>query len=207
MTHTPNNYLRGQVLPRRWKLLTDRHLYVSLAIALVGTSLTWTLPIRDLRISEIAGLALAYSALSFGACVTGAVLALSVGGAQQRQRWATTFADGSRFSSLSELVFVFTWAAMSQLAVVVAAGLGLVLGGELVVGPEHPFKTHVVLLFTAYWIGAYALLGLVTVVGTISQLGVVDDTEARGNRDLSGHERLRGPSDIDGEAPGSEGSS
>ena len=203
MTHTPNNYLRGQVLPRRWKLLSDRHLYLSLVIALVGTSLSWALPIRDLRISEIAGLALAYSALSFGACVTGAVLALSVGSAEQRQRWATTFADGSRFSSLSELVFVFTWAAMSQLAVVVAAGLGLVLGGELLVGPESPLKTHVLLLFSAYWIGTYAVLGLVTVVSTISQLGVVDDTEARRNRDLQGQEPSRDASEDDPEAPDS----
>jgi hypothetical protein len=121
----------------------------------------------------LASAGLVYSALSFGACVTGAVLALTSLSAEQRHDWATTSVVGREFSHLSELVFVFTWAAISQLAVVVAACGGYILGGDGVIGPPHPLWTHVVLAAVAYFVGTYAVLHLFTVVSTLSLLGAV----------------------------------
>jgi hypothetical protein len=77
------------------------------------------------------------------------------------------------------MLFVFTWAATAPLAVVVAAALGLWLGGDTPVAPDSPLFTHVALGFAFILVGIYAVFELVTIVGTISQLGVVTDTAAR----------------------------
>ena len=75
----PSHYWRGQVAPRRDRLLGDGHAAWALGLALVGTVAVWSMPIRSVPIATVAGAALAYAALSFGACVTGAVLALTIG--------------------------------------------------------------------------------------------------------------------------------
>lgn len=167
-------FWRGQVWPRRRRLVLDRHLWAAGAFAAGLAAATWSLPLRDVAIAAVASAALAYAAISFGACVTGAVLALTLPASKQRALWATTApAAGSGFSHLSELIFVFTWAAVTQLAVVVAACAGYVLGGNGVIGPAHPLWTHVALAVIAYFIGAYAVLHLFTVVSTLSLLGAV----------------------------------
>lgn len=181
----PNHYWRGQVWPRHGRILSDFHLIVAVIVSVIATLATWHLPIRDVPIATVAAAALAYAALSFGACVTGAVLALTVGTESQRRAWSAGGPPGSTFSHLSELVFVFTWAATAQFAVVVAAVLGFVLGGNLPMGPAHPLPTHVLLLACAYAVVVFALLELATVVFTLSQLGVVSDVASRAVGDES----------------------
>jgi len=175
----PSHYWRGQVAPRRDRLLRDGYAAWALGLALVGTVAVWSLPVRSVPIATVAGAALAYAALSFGACVTGAVLALTIGSPIQRHTWATTAPPGTHFSHYSELVFVFTWAALAQLGVVVAAFLGFILGGDTPIAPSSPLISHVLLTFPALTVGIYAVLEIITVVSTISQLGVVSDADAR----------------------------
>ena len=102
-----------------------------------------------------------------------------MGSDRQRQLLATQRPAGKSFSHLSELVFVFTWAAVAQFAVVVAAILAFVLGGGSVVGPGSPLPSHVALVALGFCVVLYGILELFTVIATISQMGVVIDSAAR----------------------------
>jgi hypothetical protein len=167
------NFWRGQVWPRRESLLKDRHFWTSAVAAVILTAISWHLPLRRVPISTIALAALSYSAISFGACVTGTVLALTLPSAPQRRLWATTGGAGSSFTHMSELLFVFTWSAVCQLAVVIAGACAYVLGGNGIVGPADPSWTDVILVGAFLFVAMYAVLHLFTVVGTLSQLGAV----------------------------------
>lgn len=161
------------MLPRAGRLLLDRNLGLSLLAALLLTAFGRDLPLGTLQIGDLASAGLAYSALAFGACVTGAVLTVSLAPYRRVRELATSGPEDWRYPHYSELLFVFTWSAVAQLAVILASLLAYIMGGSTVVGPADPYPSHLVLLFLAASVLVYALLQLFTVVATLSQLGVV----------------------------------
>jgi len=86
--------------------------------------------------------------------------------------------EGRRFSSFSDLLFVFTFSAIAQLWTigVVIAMYGL--GGSEQVLPERAFALHHILFLLAALVVAYSVFRLIVVVTTLSQLGVVIGTAA-----------------------------
>lgn len=174
---TPNDYWRGQVWPRRRGLLTDPVLWIAAALGVACTVATPRLPVAHVTISTVAGFILAYAALSFGACVTGAVLALTFPDESLRRQW-TTERNAAGFSHYSEIIFVFTWAGIAQILVVIEAVCCFILGGNLIIWPPSPSISHVGLLVAAYVFGFYAILELFTVLFTVSQVGVVTDKQS-----------------------------
>jgi hypothetical protein len=167
------HYWRGQVWPRRRQLLTDRTLILAICGGALLTALAWHQPLGKAKISDLAGAELAFASISFGACVTGAVLALTLSPRDRISEWAGIVLPGKRFSIYSDLMFVFTWSAVSQLGVIVAAGLGFFLGGDGSIGPSRPRWSHIALLSLNCTIIIYALAQLFTIIATISQLAVV----------------------------------
>jgi hypothetical protein len=129
--------------------------------------------VGDLQISSVSGAALGYAALSFGACVTGAVLALTLPSEERVRRLATTGKDDSEFSHYSDLVFNFTWSAMAQLALVLAVAFAYLLGGDTPVWPANPRWSHVALLVVAVAVGVYSVIRLFSVLYTMSQVAAV----------------------------------
>lgn len=166
-------FWRGQVWPRRSSLVKHRHVLISLAVGSTVTFLAWRVPIGDLRISTLATAGLGYAALSFGACITGSVLVLSLPSREQIRLWARTRLEGRTHSNASDLLFVFTWAAAAQLGVVLTVCSAYLLGGDIAFAPSNPRLGHIVCVFISSCVAAYAFLCLSTVVSTISQVGTV----------------------------------
>ncbi len=168
-----NRYWAGQVWPRRRDVLYNRRVVSALLLALAAPFVVDRTPVGELEIQLLASAGLAYAALSFGACITGAVLALTLPSRQQIQTWARTAKDGAKHSNLSDLLFVFTWSALLQLAVAMTCGLAFVLGGSLTAWNADPKWTHIALLMLAVAVIVYAFEQLLVVVVTISQIGAV----------------------------------
>ncbi len=118
--------------------------------------------------------AMTFASIAFAACLTGAVLALTVPTDEQRKHWSGTKKKGSSFSHFSDLMFVFTWSAMCQIPVMGIGILVFIGAGSIsntgVVNISIPVRVSVGLLVV---VGLYALLQLTAVVRTISQLAVV----------------------------------
>lgn len=164
------HFFRGQVRPRLGQILLRPRVAVVLLLGVLTGALVPHLPMGRLRVSELASAGLAFAALSFGACVTGAVLALTLPAAEAR-RWAGIKAPDRTHSTYSDLIFTFTWSGVAQLGVVVSCALAFLFGGDKVVSPAHPWFTNKLCVGVAALVFYYALAQLLTVLGTISQIG------------------------------------
>lgn len=172
-----NLYFRGQVLPRAKTLLWSRPPAVTVLMGLAaGLVLPSTVTIPT-KISDLATVGINYAALSFGASVTGAVLAISLPSEDRVRRWASNRYDDDNLSSYSDLVFALTWAALAQLAVLAVSITAIVIGGDEPLIPANAYLTHKIALGLALAIFAYGVLQLLTLISTISQLGNLIDFE------------------------------
>ena len=171
--HVP--YWRGQVWPRRRGAFLNRRTaaatLAAIALSLLLTARSSTVPLASLHIDALASAGLAYAALAFGACITGSVLVLTLPSTRQISEWATTAKQGNAHSRLSDLLFVFTFSAMLQLAVAMTCGFAFLLGGGGLVWPDNPRPTHVLLFALSTFVVLFSVQQLVAVVRTISTVG------------------------------------
>ena len=166
------HFLSGQVRPR-WRQISSRPRVA--VVVLLGVAIGCAaphMPLGRVRVTDLATAGLAFSALSFGACITGAVLALTLP-AQENSDWITYTEEGHRHSYYSDLIFVFTWSAAAQIGVVVVSAVALIAGGDNNAAPPGSWTSNRVLVGLAATIFFYALAQLWTVIETISQLGFV----------------------------------
>ena len=170
MARTESSFWRSQVWGRRKQLLVDSDPWVSLGLAIVSMGLIPHIPLAGVKIEDVAQLGFIYAALSFGAAITGAGLTFGIPGKDRIRRWSLIKAEGSRFSSFSNLIFVFAWAASIQLGVVIVSVLAVAFGSGYEVLPSGAIPSHVIFLFLSVWVWWYALLELAAVIQTILQV-------------------------------------
>lgn len=182
-----HRYWVGQVWPRRRQILLHRHMVWTVGSSALVVALCATQPVGDLQISSVSGAALGYAALSFGACVTGAVLALTLPSEDRVRKLATSGREGSKYSHYSDLVFNFTWSAVAQLGLVLAVAFAYLLGGETRVWPTDPRWSHIVLLVAAVATGVYSIIRLFSVLYTMSQVAAVVIADIAATDDASSH--------------------
>lgn len=167
------HFLQGQVWPRRRELLRSKSFWLALVIAPIATMLVFQSPGGSIPISEAASAGLTFSSISFGACFSATLLAIGLPGAQRIKNWSTASGSVDGKSVLSDLIFVLVWAALSQVALVITCSLALIMGGNIPTAPLSPLLTHTLLLSISLFVFIYAILELLIVVQTISQIGVV----------------------------------
>lgn len=178
-TDDAHNYIRGQVAPRSVRLIWDWGTLVSLVGALVITLSIGHLPAAETPIDDLANALMDYSAIGLGACITALVLAIGLAPQSRVEVWSTTYAEGREFSAYSELIFVGSWAASSQLFALVVAWVARLVGADIPAMPADPKTSHVVLFFAATAVVIYALWHLCTVIATLSMIGSVTIQEAQ----------------------------
>ncbi|MDP1720232.1 MAG: hypothetical protein Q8L08_04440 [Candidatus Nanopelagicaceae bacterium] len=167
-------YWRGQVLPRWRELVLDWYLILGFDAGLVAVLLSVNPSKENLKLSELVTAELAFAAISFGACITGSVLVITLAPTDQVKVWSSKGrTKDSYFSHYSNLIFTFTWAAIAQLAVICASIVLLTLGPDAQVLLPDPSVVHLAILALDFGIVTYAFLQLFTVISTISQIGVV----------------------------------
>ena len=174
------NFWRGQVLPRFWVLSSHPYFVFSLLLIISTRVFFSRIPHSKIKVSDISTAGLAFAAISFGACITGLVLILSLSSIKsisKLSRLSVRSKGKVKFSAYSDLIFVFIWAAVSQLISILFSLEGLVFSGDrkfLGVGTTG---------WQATWqsfdlgVSAYAFFNLYTVLATISQVGVIIDQD------------------------------
>lgn len=173
------SYWAGQVWPRRRRLGKDLGLWCALGGALAVTLIVGRLPARSTQIDDAASALMDYSAIGLGACITALVLAIGLAPEHRVQTWATTYVDGEEYSAYSELIFVMSWAASTQLLAAAVAWMAKLLGADLALMPEEPLATHMLGFYGATAAVIYAFWHLATVISTLSQIGAVTIQEAQ----------------------------
>jgi hypothetical protein len=171
-------YWRGQVLPRLDTMGKSPVLWLPVLSGLIVPWIVSCWVSIDTPISDVAGTGMNYAAIGFGACITGAVLGISLPGPGRVNLWAK-IETTKGFSGYSDLVFALTWAALAQLGVVVVCILVIIVGGDEHLLPLDPKEEHLVLLGISLAIFLYAVVQLLVLVQTISQLGNLIDFQAR----------------------------
>lgn len=162
----------GQVRPRIRSIIFDKQWFFVLAISAVFVWLTFDGSAARLAVKDVATAQISLAALSFGACVTSLVLSLTLN-RERAEGWALSPSSASGFSALSQLVFVFCWSALSQLAVIVSAFLALVIGSKSYVYVPHESVGHRILVVLDIVVASYAFLQLLSVIRSLVQIGYV----------------------------------
>lgn len=165
--------VRGQIVPRLPGLLRSAAFWSAIAASALLTSIAQHTPFSALPIKDVIDGTLTYASISLGACVSATVLALGLPGTERIRRWSRASGSTPGMSLLSDLVFVLTWAALTQIALIIACVASLVLGGELPIAPDQWKPTHAIGLFAGSLTFFYALFQLIIVVQTLLQIGVV----------------------------------
>jgi hypothetical protein len=171
-------YWRGQVLPRLRPMVKSLVFWIPVILGLVLPWAVEPFATIQVQIADVAGFGMNYAAIGFGACVTGAVLAIGLPGPDRIRGWAT-IETSPGFSGYSDLVFALTWAGMAQLSVLFVCMTSLVVGGDAQLLPGNPRETHTVLLGIALAVFFYGVTQLLILVQTVSQLGNLIDFQER----------------------------
>src|SRR5690625_2251713 len=129
-------FWRDEVWGRRKQLLRDPAFWVALLLGAATTLLAPLIPLGALNVEELANYALLYSALSFGAAIAGAGIALGVPGDKRIKRWSTLVPKGAKYSSFQNLLFTFAWSAMAQIGLVLVSFLAIAIGTGYKVVPH-----------------------------------------------------------------------
>lgn len=162
------------MLGRRRQLAKDRALWLSLGFGLLTILASPHIPLGSMPVQDLANYALLYAALSFGAAIAGAGIALGVPGDQRIHRWSNMVPEGSKYSSFQNLLFTFAWSAMIQIGLVLVSFLAIALGTGYSVVPQGvhivdaPF--HYLASFFSFWLWWYALFELSAVVRVFMQV-------------------------------------
>lgn len=171
----PSSYWQYQVWNRRKKLISRR---LSILGVLAGLAVAFGLPriaSQGISSSNVASAIMTFASIAFGACLTGAVLALTLPSDKLRKELSEHHTPkDSKFSDFSDLVFVFTWSAISQLPLILGGIFLLFVGGNFFTGHSHPreiwFRSCLGLIT---FFGVNALAQLIAVVKAISSMAGV----------------------------------
>lgn len=177
-SHPPTRFYRGQVTPRRKKIVGHWTTKLTAATtALIYGGARWT-SFGDVPIDSLRATITAYAALSFGASISGCILILTLPSREFIRTVGLHKLEGRRLSSYSDLLFVFTFSAVTQLWTI-GAVIGMYgLGGTEMVLPAGARLTHHALLVLATTVVIFSVFRLLVVVTTLSQLGVVIEAAA-----------------------------
>ena len=169
----------GNILPRLGLILRSPALWVACVLALILALSIAAVPISKVRIDTLAGYGLSFASISLGACFTTAVLTLSLPGNDRIRKWSRARGEIPTSTPLSDLLFVITWAALIQVLLIFTCASAIVFGGSLQVFPSEAPLLQRLSIFLAGWVFFYAVIELLIVISTLSQVGNVIVHEER----------------------------
>lgn len=173
-------FFRGQVVPRLWKHCFHwKSLLAAFALAtplFAGVLYSGT---DSLGVQDASSLGMSFGAIGFGACLTVAILAIGLPGAERARGWANRDRKVGTSNAYTELLFNIIWSALVQLGLILLAVASAAVGGDSGAAPAELWSLHSVLLvISVFWFG-YAMVELVHVLLAVSQMGVVIVREER----------------------------
>lgn len=157
-------YFCPEVVPRMRRLLLDPCLIISIIIGVVvaiGSDCNPKgYPILNLKSDDLAQMLISYASISFGASIAGMGFTLALPGEDRIRRWSSV----RNHNSFTELVFVFSWAAVVQIGLILCSFLIMIFAADAKVGDHYWFFGAVSALT------CYSVFELYSVVKAITQL-------------------------------------
>lgn len=164
-------YIRREVLPRLWSILTSGGLLVALSLAvLLGYWGSYLIPVTT-TVGALAVALLTYSAIALGFSLAGLTLALTLPNKQFVELLCATKPPKRKQDAYSDLLFLFSWNAIIHWAIVVGA---VVL--VLFVNPQQAafeIERHRVKTGIMVGLSVYGLVQFLVTLITLSQVGSV----------------------------------
>jgi hypothetical protein len=171
--------VRGQIFPRRSTLVKAWAFWLAILAGVAFATSADRLPIASIKISEAVTDGFAYASITLGACFSAIVLSLGLPGTERLRRWSVLDGAVKGKSALSDLIFVLVWAALAQILLILTCVFALIFGGDISLAPKGMWPSHRIGLFLGSSFFFYAVFELVTVVQTLSQMGVIIIFEER----------------------------
>jgi hypothetical protein len=134
------------------------------------------LPLDKIKVAGVTGAVLSYASIAFGFCLTGMALSLTIPDRAFAVKMATTIPGKNKNapSAYSDLIFIFSWAALAHLV-----AIALCLVPLFLVSTDASFKdlfpdpiTKGMLCFGVGWL-AYCVCRFAITILTLSQVGSV----------------------------------
>lgn len=167
-------YSIEEVKPRIGDLLgTDLCLAVVIG-CLFGIWGTCILPINVTKVSEVATALLTYSALALGFSLAGLTLVLNLPNKGLLRAMADAPPPGMKHTAYSDLVFIFSWTALTHWVIVMGSLFLLLLAGSQqlwILNPSVKFRILAGVISTA---SAYGLFQFLTTLLTLYHLAQVN---------------------------------
>jgi hypothetical protein len=178
MIKASRQYLKDECAPRWKEILKGEELWISFFIGVCCFLWGQSLPISHAKGSDFITLILAYAAIVLGFCLAGMTLALTLP-SQEFAKYLAKKATGPK-NTYSDLLFVFSWTAVSHWMVIVIATTFVFFKGlafELLPTGASFYHRFSISVMTVMII--YGLLQFLICVISLSQVGNIYINQTR----------------------------
>jgi len=184
-------YFSSEVFPRSREILLCSEFVVSVLVgSLIAVYGSAVLAATMTAASALSSL-LTYASIAFGFSLAGLTIALTLPDQDFARQLSRSIPTGKRFDAYSDLLFVFSWTAITHwVLLVVVLGLSAVVGPEEIALPTCSSGVRRILAGAAAALTCYGVLQFLVVVITLSQVGSVLVHRLSGRGKGNGEERL-----------------
>lgn len=167
-------YLWDEMRPRFFKIVSSADFILA---GLLGVAMSlWghRLGLANAKIIDVTTALLTYAAIAFGFCLSGLTLALVLPDLDFARLLAKSHVEATAPSSYSNLMFVFSWAALIHWVDLVAAvTLFAYCGSDAKVLPINASHIHHIGIGIFTFLSIYAICRFLVALITLSQIGRV----------------------------------
>jgi hypothetical protein len=167
-------YIRDEGLPRGWKILISPETCIALAVVMACLRWGGEWFSKSPKVGDLATGLIAYAAIALGFCVAGLTISLTLPDRDFASQLALLQDDGESTNAYSDLLFVFSWTAISHwVALVVLFVVILFVESGSPLFPQDGSMVRRYVVSIAAGICAYCLCQFLITLITLSQVGRV----------------------------------
>lgn len=168
------DYAHKEVLPRLFSLFFCSDFWLS---AILGFACAYrghyVLPVAAIKVSEIAAALLSYGALALGFCLAGLTLILTLPNKALVSELVSSTSPNNKRDAYSNLIFIFSWTALSHWAVIVTSILLLLLAGNKMIWVEAPTHRFRIIAGLVSTLAVYCVFQFLLILITLYQFAKV----------------------------------
>jgi hypothetical protein len=165
-------YLWEEARPRFLIIIRSSDFILSVLLAVAMGVWGQKLGLADAKIVDVTTALLTYSAIAFGFCLSGLTLALVLPDVDFARQLAGSHVRADLPSAYSNLMFIFSWAALIHwLDIVATIAIFAYSGSDQKVLPLHASYLHQTAIGFLTFLSVYAICRFLVALMTLSQVG------------------------------------
>jgi hypothetical protein len=172
MLGATKSYLAEEALPRMRGILLGSEVFVSIGIGVFAALWGEKFFPAGMKIGELCGTFLSYTAIAMGFCLAGLTIALTLPDREFAKKLATTKAKENGADAYSDLLFVFSWTAIAHwISLVVLIVVFMHYGSQKDLFPEVITQNRRIMIGVLITMNGYAFCQFLVTLITLSQVG------------------------------------